>query len=107
MSEHEIGREIHDLRSRLERLEASSGTKPSCGCAADRGASHFHQSSGGVAETKPVEWKLEKGARFPPFLLSYLRIPLAGAFIFEPPPKRKPGAARRGPLFLMVNGPAA
>ena len=62
MSEHEIGREIHDPRSRLERLEASSGTKPSCGCAADRGASHFHQSSGGVAETKPVEWKLEKGA---------------------------------------------
>ena len=50
MSEHEIGREIYDLRSRLERLEASSGTKPGCGCATDRGASHSHQSAGGVAD---------------------------------------------------------
>src|SRR6202020_3404672 len=103
MSEHEIGREIHDLRSRLERLEASPGTKPGWGCAPDRGASHFHQSSGGVAETKPVEWKLEKGARFPPFLLSYLRIPLAEGLHFDPPPQSKTGAAPRERWLLFVN----
>jgi hypothetical protein len=103
MSEHEIGREIHDLRSRLERLEASSGTKPGCGCAADRGASHFHQSSGGVAETKPVEWKLEKGARFPPFLLSYLRIPLAEGLHFDAPPQSKTWGCTPEPLILIVN----
>jgi hypothetical protein len=103
MNEYGIGREVDDLRSRLERLEANSGVKLGGRGAADRGASFFHQSSGGVAETKPVEWKLEKGARLPPFLSSFMRVPLHPASKFDVPTQSKTWGCTPEPLVLIVN----
>jgi hypothetical protein len=74
MSEYDIGWDVQDLRSRLERLEAGSG-----GAAGKkgevRGASALREVSGGLSEHPPVLWKLEAGERLPPFALSLLRLP--------------------------------
>jgi hypothetical protein len=103
MSEYEIGRDIQDLRSRLARLEANSGIKPDCGCVEDRGASMVHQASTAVADAAPLEWKLEKGARFPPFLLGLLGVPLHSERPFDAPPQSKTWGMATEPWIHTVN----
>jgi hypothetical protein len=104
MNEHEIGREVQELGSRLERIEASLGIKPGCGCVdGDRGASRHHESSGGIAQTKPVEWRLKKGDHLPPFLTSLMRLPLHPVSTFDSPPQSKTWSASPEPLILIVN----
>jgi hypothetical protein len=89
MNEHEMDREIQELRSRVGRIEASFGVKRGCGCVdGDRGASRHDQSTGGTAATKPIQWKLKKGDHLPPFLSSLIRVPIHPAPIFDDPPQQ-------------------
>ena len=96
MNEHEIGREVQELGSRLERIEASLRVKPGyAGVNGDRGSSRYHKSSGGVAEKKPVEWKLKKGDTLPPLLSNLMRLPHLPAPKFDDPPQRRLGPFTR------------
>ena len=104
MNEHEIGREVQELGSRLERIEASLRVKPGYGGVnGDRGSSRYHKSSGGVAEKKPVEWKLKKGDPLPPLLSSLMRLPHLPVSKFDDPPQSKTWSASPEPLILIVN----
>jgi hypothetical protein len=66
MNEYEIGRDLQDLRSRIEALE---------GGAHGHGANRFAQGSmerlavapGIDAHAKPIVWKQHKDAQLPPF----------------------------------------
>ena len=104
MNEHEIGREVQDLRSRLQRIEMSLGVKPGCGCNdGDRGATRHHESSNDLAQKKPVEWKLKKGDHLPPLLSSLMRIPLHQVSTFGDPPQSKTWGLAKEPWILIVN----
>ena len=94
------------LRGRVQRLEARSGIRSACGCAADRGASLI-MKLGGVAEAKPIEWQFEKGARLPPFHSGFLRIPHDQISHFDCRRNRRPGVARRNRWFLSSTGRGA
>lgn len=104
MNEHEIGREVQELGSRLEQIEASLRVKPGYGGVnGDRGSSRYHKSSGGVAEKKPVEWKLKKGDPLPPLLSSLMRLPHLPVSKFDDPPQSKTWSASPEPLIFIVS----
>jgi hypothetical protein len=108
MNEHEIGREVQELGSRLERIEASLRARPgSGGMDGDRGSSRYHESLGGT-EKKPVEWKLKKGDPLSPFLSTLMRLPLLPVPKFNDPPQQKSWSALHPSLsFSSSTGPAA
>ncbi len=74
MSEYEIGRDIQELRGRLDRLEGDSRGGP-CGPGRSNLGTGRHFSSGGISHHEPARWQLKAGERLPPILLSHLGLP--------------------------------
>jgi|HubBroStandDraft_6_1064221.scaffolds.fasta_scaffold402757_2 hypothetical protein len=73
MSEYEIGRDLQELRSRVEVLE---GGAPGRKRTAAVGTSEGHRATAGVdAQTRPITWKQTKGVLPPAFTHGLLRIP--------------------------------
>jgi hypothetical protein len=67
MSEYEIGRDLQDLRSRIEALEGGPHGRGVERLA--RGSlEKFRVAPGIDLQTKPIIWKQEKGAHLPPFV---------------------------------------
>jgi hypothetical protein len=73
MSEYEIGRDVQELRSRVEVLE---GGTPGRKRTAAAGTSEGHRAAAGVDIQKPpIAWKQTKGVLLPPLTHSLLRLP--------------------------------
>jgi hypothetical protein len=83
MGEYEVGRDLQELRSRIERLESGCPDcrerSPGYGDASHPGARHpgghrlsglvHHSVEAGVhPEKKPIAWKADKAIKLPPFL---------------------------------------
>lgn len=80
MGEYEVGRDLQDLRSRIERLEHG------CGCHGHHHGQHDHPSHRATSvgrmlpspeigidtERKPVLWKAEKAFKMPPVFAGLL-----------------------------------
>ena len=64
MSNYEIGRDLQELRSRIEKLETSYGLRDAAGGNGHGTAVRRHSPR---SKQKPVLWAPEKGARIPPF----------------------------------------
>jgi hypothetical protein len=104
MSEYEIGRDVQDLRSRVERIESSLRMKPGWAGADDRGTSISHEISGGTSDVIPVLWKPKAGEPVPPFLSSLLGVPLARDHLHpDDPPQVKTWKCRPEPFTLMIH----
>ncbi len=105
MNEYEIGRDIQELRSRIERLERtfSGGREPS---EADRrsewsGRIFVDQKTSVDFEKEPIIWQLKKGAAFPPFLFNLFGYPPNTQFDIAP--QSKTWACVPEPLIVYVD----
>jgi hypothetical protein len=105
MNEYEIGRDIQELRSRIERCEAAlprvaqrwDDRQPP-----DWSGSIIGDLKASVdPERKPILWKLEKGAPFPPFLTTLFGLPPNTAF--KVAPESKTWTCVPEPLIIFVN----
>ena len=67
MSEYEIGRDLQDLRSRIEALEGGGHGHGAQRFAAG-GMAEFSVAPGISREKPPVVWKPKKDVHLPPFL---------------------------------------
>jgi hypothetical protein len=74
MSEYEIGRDLQDLRSRIEALEGGGHGHAAQRVAAGRMA-EFSVAPGISREKPPVVWKPKKDVHLPPFLNRRLGFP--------------------------------
>jgi hypothetical protein len=97
MSEYEIGRDIQELRSRVERIESSLSMKPGWSGADDRGKSH--KTSVGASDAAPALWKPDPGERVSPFLSSLLGVP----FGHEDAPQIKTFKVRPDPMIVHIH----
>src|SRR5262249_19649561 len=105
MNEHEIGRGIQELRSRIERLEGA--------CWGGRERSEAERRSdwrgGGSGDPKtrvdfekePILWEFKKGAAFPPFLFNLFGYP--PNVQFDIAPQSKTWTCVPEPLIVYVN----
>ena len=103
MSDYEIGKEIQGLSSRIDRIELRLGVKTACRCTENANISMIrHEATGGISDKEPVLWKLEKGERLPPFISSFMHLPL-GVHQFAAPPRSKTWTGSPEPFILTVN----
>jgi len=101
MNEYEIGKDVQDLRSRLERLEAEFTGRT--GRLGEQGiATRRHEVSGGLSDAPPLLWKLEANERIPPFAASLLRLPFPPPLQFASPPESKTWGCTPEPLIPIV-----
>jgi len=71
MSEYEIGRDLQELRARVELLEGGGPCRKRA-----KGTSEGHKAEAGIdPQKKPIAWKQSKGVLPPPFLHNLLRLP--------------------------------
>ena len=99
MSDYEIGRDLQDLRSRVERLEESLGGRHAASQMLGMGSSERHQTRAGVElNAKPSIWESDK--HVPLFINALLGLPsglkLDGA-------QSKTWTCYPEPLILYVN----
>src|SRR5215468_9145835 len=74
MSDYEIGRDLQDLRSRVERLEESLGGRHAASQMLGMGSSERHQTRAGVElNAKPSIWESDK--HVPLFMHALLGLP--------------------------------
>src|SRR5262245_44292809 len=102
MNEYEIGKDVQDLRSRLERLEAEFGGRPGRDLREWGIATRRHEVSGGLSDAPPHLWKLEANERIPPFAASLLRLPFPPPRQFDSPPESKTWGCTPEPLIPIV-----
>ena len=77
MGEYEIGRDLQELRSRVERLEAFRGDDRIASGRPGLGVATFREGfAGAAANSTPVHWKGGKREHVPPFVYSLLDLPL-------------------------------
>jgi hypothetical protein len=73
MSDYEIGRDLQELRSRVERLEASLGEHRAPSILRGKGRVERHGILPGVdLHKEPTVWKPERGMAVPPFFNAIL-----------------------------------
>jgi len=102
MSEYEIGRDLSDLRCRVDRLESALGGDR-LPIQASAGVAVCHAAISGVAADKPpVLWKPEKHEYLPPFIYSLLGLPLVTDPQFDIAPQSKTWTCHPEPLILNV-----
>lgn len=102
MNEYEIGKDVQDLRSRLERLETESGRRPRGGLGAPGIASQRHVVSGGLSDAPPIHWKLGPKEQIPPFAASLLRLSFPPPRQFDSPPLSETWGCTPDPLTPVV-----
>jgi hypothetical protein len=105
MDMYSIGRDVEELRSRLERLEDAclSGRER---LDADRRSDWSGSISGDLEasvdfEKDPILWELEEGAQFPPFLFYLFGLPPNTHL--RVPPQSKTWTCVPEPLIIDVN----
>jgi hypothetical protein len=96
MSEYEIGRDLQELRSRVECLErVPPGRLPAVG------GSEVHRASAGIdAQKAPIAWKQAKDVHLPPFAHLILGLPHP---IHADAAQSKTWGCSPEPLILFVN----
>jgi hypothetical protein len=102
MNDYEIGKDVQDLRARLEQLEAGLNGRSEQNFKAGRGASAHHGVSGGLSDAPPEHWKLEGKERIPPFAASLLRLPFPLPSRFDAPPQSRTWGCTPEPLIMTV-----
>lgn len=96
MSEYEIGRDLQELRWRVERLEA---VPP--GRLRAVGGSEVHRTLAGIDSQKaPIAWKQHKDVQLPPFVHSIFGLPHP---IHADAAQSKTWGCSPEPLILFVN----
>lgn len=76
MSDYEIGRDLQELRSRVEIVEAAFGIRQGPTRMRGTGRVEGHRTAAGVeSKMKPIIWKSAKNVQAPPFLNALLGLP--------------------------------
>ncbi len=103
MNEYEIGRDIQEMRCRIERLETACEEHSPDAKRRHSGVSAEHKVSAGVAQDhEPRLWKPEKALQLPPFLPGLLGLP-DRLLQFDLMPESKTWTCHPEPLILSVN----
>ena len=100
MSEYLIGRDVQELRSRIERCEAAFSGGHGAGRRFEAGRARHDLRSGIDHEKKPILWKSKKSSELPLFFY-----PLLGLFPqthFDLQPKSKTWACVPEPMTIQV-----
>jgi hypothetical protein len=88
MSLYEIGRDIQELRSRIERLEGSDVNRREEGGRGEwSGRVSIDQKTGVDFDKDPILWELPQGRQFPPFLATLFGYPPNVQFDIAPESK--------------------
>lgn len=87
MSMYEIGRDIQELRARIERLEGSDGSREEGGRGEGSGKVWVEQTAGVDFDKDPILWELPQGSPFPPFLAPLFGYPPDVQFNIAPESK--------------------
>jgi hypothetical protein len=103
MSEYEIGRDIQELKSRIERIETGFEESQTVATRAAGRAASRRTSGAILTEHAPIVWNPQKGERLPPFVHGLLRLPLVTKRGFDTAPQSKTWPCNPEPLILYVN----
>jgi hypothetical protein len=102
MSEYEIGRDIQELKSRIERIETGFEESQTVATRAAGRAASRRTSGAILTEHAPIKWKPQKGELLPPFVNGLLRLPLVTERGFDTAPESKTWSCNPEPLILYV-----